>query len=100
MIGQLIFNSKTAVPLKKYFLENGIIYEEIMDKDDILNKYNETLNNSSLDYTSGINIEEDSIIQIEMCGSKNELVEALKQINKHNIETKIISNKPIERVKK
>ena len=98
--GDLIFNSKTAVPLKKYFLENGIIYEEIMDKDDILNKYNETLNNSSLDYTSGINIEEDSIIQIEMCGSKNELVEALKQINKHNIETKIISNKPIERVKK
>ena len=98
--GDLIFNSKTAVPLKKYFVENGIVYEDIMSKEDILIKYSESLENSFEEYTNGINIDEDSIIQIEMCGSKNELVEALKQINKHNIETKIISNKPIERVKK
>ena len=98
-VGNLIFNTLTYIPLKQYFVENGIIYEEIMEKDDILNKYNGTLNNSSLDYTSGINIDEDSIIQIEMCGSKNELIEVLKSINKHNVDTKIISNKPIERVK-
>ena len=78
------------------------VERKILDKwlkDDILNKYNGTLNNASLDYTSGINIDEDSIIQIEMCGSKNELIEVIKSINKHNVDTKIISNKPIERVK-
>ena len=98
--GDLVVKSDSIIPLKKYFVDNNIFYDDYMKKEDILKKYNDNFDVSFEEYTKGINIDEDTLMQIEMCGKKSELLEVLKNISNPKVETKIISVKPLERVRR
>ena len=98
--GDLVVKSDSIIPLKKYFVDNNIFYDDYMKKEDILKKYNDNFDVSFEEYTKGINIDEDTLMQIEMCGKKSELLEVLKNISNPKVETKMISVKPLERVRR
>ena len=98
--GDLVVKSDSIIPLKKYFVDNNIFYDDYMNKEDILKKYNVDNIDDFEEYTKGINIDEDTLMQIEMCGKKSELLEILKNISNHKVETKMISVKPLERVRR
>lgn len=98
--GDLVVKSDSIIPLKKYFVDNNIFYDDYMNKEDILEKYNVDNIDDFEEYTKGINIDEDTLMQIEMCGKKSELLEILKNISNTKVETKMISVKPLERVRR
>ena len=117
ILSGIIYSKKDNIPFEyteiNKYLKNVLSFDVISSKDYNLSskKYlfskkdneekeeiEETLEKK--EYTNGINKEENIKLQIELCGSKKDIVELLKKIKDDAVEINLLENKKNKRFRK